>query len=229
MSVVTWYGHSAFKIQSGSSSVLIDPYFAPGSGTHWRDAGAVDLVLITHDHSDHVGDAVEICKSCGAMLGAIVGTAQVMQSRGIPERQILNGIGFNIGGTIVYRGITVTMTQAMHSSDSGMPVGYIIKMPDGLILYHAGDTGLFSTMRQFGRIYHIDLALLPIGGVFTMDALQAANACRLLNCSRVIPMHWKTFPMLAQNTAEFQKKLGEIAPICQFISMEPGQSRNIES
>ncbi|MBD5641695.1 MAG: metal-dependent hydrolase [Desulfovibrio sp.] len=227
MSVITWYGHSAFKIQCDSSSVLIDPYFAPGNGVHWRDVGAVDLVLITHDHSDHVGDAVEICKSCGAMLGAIVGTAQVMRNRGVPEQQIVNGIGFNIGGTITYRGMAVTMTQAMHSSDSGMPAGYIIKMPDGLVLYHAGDTGLFSAMRQFGRIYGIDLALLPIGGVFTMDALQAAHACRLLNCSRVIPMHWKTFPVLAQNTSEFQKKLGEIAPICQFISMEPGQSRTL--
>lgn len=228
MSVVTWYGHSAFKIQSGSTSVVIDPYFAPGSGLNWRDVGPVDLVLITHDHADHTGDAVEICKSCGAMLGAIVGTAQAMQSRGVPERQLLNGIGFNIGGSITFRGMTVTMTQAMHSSDSGMPAGYIIKMPDGLVFYHAGDTGIFSAMRQLGRIYGIDVALLPIGGVFTMDALQAAHACRLLNCSRVIPMHWKTFPALAQNTTEFQKKLGEIAPICQFIAMQPGQSRTIE-
>lgn len=227
MSVITWYGHSAFKIQAGSASVVIDPYFAPGTGTNWRDVGPVDMVLITHDHSDHVGDTVEICRSCGAKLGAIVGTAQVLMSKGVPEAQIINGIGFNIGGTINYHGISVTMTQAVHSSDSGMPAGYIIKMPDGLVVYHAGDTGIFSSMRQLGIIYGIELALLPIGGVFTMDALQAAHACRLLNCSRVIPMHWRTFPALAQNTTEFQKKLGEIAPICQFVNMEPGQTRQI--
>lgn len=227
MSTITWYGHSAFKIQSGSSSVLIDPYFAPGIGMNWRDVGAVDLVLITHDHSDHVGDAIEICKNCGAMLGAIVGTAQVMMAKGLPQQQIINGIGFNIGGAIQYRGMNVTMTQAVHSSDSGMPAGYIIRMPDGHIIYHAGDTGIFSSMRELGNIYGIELALLPIGGVFTMDALQAAHACKLLNCSNVIPMHWKTFPVLAQDTREFQKKLGEIAPICQFIGMQPGQSRTI--
>lgn len=227
MSVITWYGHSAFKIQSGSTSVMIDPFFAPGTGMNWRDVGPVDLVLVTHDHSDHVGDAVEICKSCGARLGAIVGTAQTLMAKGLPESQIINGIGFNIGGTISYRGMAVTMTQAVHSSDSGMPAGYIIRMPDGLMVYHAGDTGIFSTMRDLGRIYSIELALLPIGGVFTMDAVQAAYACNMLNCSRVIPMHWRTFSVLAQNTNEFQKKLGEIAPVCQFIGMEPGQSRQI--
>lgn len=227
MSIITWYGHSAFKIQSGNSSVIIDPFFAPGSGISWRDVGPVDLVLITHDHSDHVGDAVAICKSCGARVGAIVGTAQELMARGIPESQILNHIGFNIGGTLVYKGITVTMTQAFHSSDSGAPAGYIIKMAHGPVMYHSGDTGIFSSMMTLGKIYGIELAMLPIGGVFTMDALQAAHACRLLGCAWVIPMHWRTFPMLAQSTDEFRKKLGEIAPICQCINMEPGQSRQV--
>lgn len=225
MSIVTWYGHSAFKIQSGNSSLIIDPYFVPGSKFTWRDAGVVDIVLVTHDHADHVGDAVEICQACGAKLGAIVGTAQKLASRGIPESQILNGIGFNIGGTISYQGISVTMVQAFHSSDSGAPVGYIIKMPAGPVIYHAGDTGIFTSMMTLGKIYDIGLALLPIGGVFTMDALQAAHACRLLGCTTVIPMHYRTFPMLAQSPDEFRKKVGEIAPTCQCVALEPGQSR----
>lgn len=225
MSIVTWYGHSAFKIQSGNCSVIIDPYFAPGSRFTWRDVGVVDMVLITHDHADHVGDAVAICQSCGAKLGAIVGTAQKLVSKGVPESQILNGIGYNIGGTMTYQGISATMTQAFHSSESGAPVGYVIRMPDGPVIYHAGDTGIFYTMATLGKIYDIGLALLPIGGVFTMDALQAAHACRLLGCSSVIPMHWRTFPVLAQSTDEFKKALGKVAPTCQCVNMEPGQSR----
>ena len=225
MSIITWYGHSAFKIQSGNSSVIIDPYFLPGSKFTWRDAGVVDMVLVTHDHGDHVGDTVAICQACGAKLGAIVGTAQKLASRGVPENQIINGIGFNIGGTITYQGISVTMVQAFHSSDSGAPVGYIIKMPAGPVFYHAGDTGIFTSMQILGKIYGIGVALLPIGGTFTMDALQAAHACRLIGCNTVIPMHWRTFPNLAQNTDEFRKKLGEIAPTCQCVTLEPGQSR----
>lgn len=228
MSIVTWYGHAAFKIESGGASVIIDPFFAPGSGISWKDAGQVDLVLLTHDHGDHVGDAVAICKHHGAALGAIVGTAGEMAARGVPEKQILNGIGFNIGGSASCKGITATMTQAFHSSDSGAPAGYIIRMPDGLVAYHAGDTGIFSSMALFGELYNIDLALLPIGGAFTMDAFQAAHACRLLACKAVIPMHWGTFPALAQNTDQFREELKKVCPACRCIVMEPGQSRDLQ-
>lgn len=224
MSVISWYGHSAFKIESEGSSVLIDPFFAPKWGTKPAEAGKPDMVLLTHDHGDHVGDTVDICKKTGAMLGCIVGTAAVMVERGVPERQILNGIGYNIGGTESYKGISATMTQAFHSSDSGAPAGYIIRMPDGLILYHAGDTGIFSSMAELGAIYGIQVGLLPIGGVFTMDATQAAYACRLLGCKLVIPMHWGTFPVLAQSTEEFKEKLAAIAPECHCLEMKAGQS-----
>lgn len=219
MSQIIWYGHSAFKIQSGDSCVVIDPFFAPGSGCAWQQACPADLVLVTHDHGDHVGDAVSICKKSGAALGCAVGTADALVKRGLPVEQVLNGIGFGIGGTLVHKNISVTMTQAFHSSDTGVPVGYIVKMPDGLVVYHAGDTGIFSSMAILGQIHKIDVALLPIGGVFTMDAAQAAQACKLLNCGRVIPMHWGTFPVLAQSPAEFQRKLAEVFPSCQCINM----------
>lgn len=227
MSVISWYGHSAFKIEASGSSVLIDPFFAPKWGTKASDAGKPDMVLLTHDHGDHVGDTVEICRQSGAMLGCIVGTAAVMIERGVPEGQILNGIGYNIGGSVSYKGITATMTQAFHSSDSGAPAGYVIRMPDGIMIYHAGDTGIFSSMAELGEIYGIQVALLPIGGVFTMDALQAAHACKLLACKIVIPMHWGTFPVLAQSPDEFRKKLAEIAPDCYCMEMKAGESRDL--
>lgn len=227
MSDLTWYGHSAFKIEADGASVLIDPYFAPKWGCKAADAGSPDMVLVTHDHSDHVGEAVEICKKSGAMLGCIVGTAAKLVQEGLPEAQVLNGIGYNIGGTMTYKGIAATMTQAFHSSDSGAPTGFVIHMPDHLVLYHAGDTGIFNTMAELGQLYKIHVALLPIGGVFTMDALQAANACKLIGCEMVVPMHWGTFPMLAQSTAEFKRLLAEISPACRCLDIKPNETCNL--
>ena len=224
MSEITWYGHSAFKISAPQAHVLIDPFFTPASGVTVESLGPVDMLLVTHDHGDHVGEAVNICRKTGAMLGAIVGTAGKLAEDGVPEAQILNGIGFNMGGTMEHKGIKATMTQAFHSSDSGAPAGYIIEMPDGLVVYHAGDTCIFSGMDLWGQLYHIDVALLPIGGVFTMDARQAALACKLLGCKSVIPMHWGTFPVLAQSAEYFQEQVARLCPDCDCIAMRPGQS-----
>ncbi|MDR3319731.1 MAG: metal-dependent hydrolase [Desulfovibrio sp.] len=235
MSELTWYGHSAFKItsvlSSGSVSVLIDPFFTPDSGMTADNAdktGPIDMVLVTHDHADHVGDAVAVCKNTGAMLGAIVETVDKLVQAGVSENQVLNGIGFNIGGTITHKGVRTTMTQACHSSESGAPTGYIIGMPDGLTVYHAGDTCVFSGMEIWGSLYSIDIALLPVGGLFTMDAKQAAFACNLLKCKAVVPMHWGTFSILAQSTADFRHELAEICPECHCIDIKPGESFILE-
>ena len=184
-------------------------------------------MLVTHDHADHVGDAVAICKDTGAMLGAIVGTAQKLEAAGVPSAQLLNYIGFNMGGTVAHAGFEFTMTQAYHSSESGSPAGYIIRTPDGKHIYHAGDTCIFAGMELWGRLYPIDVALLPMGGVFTMDARQAALACKLLGCKQVIPMHWGTFPVLAQDTEAFKAELARVAPGCTCIDLLPGQSVQI--
>ena len=225
MSTITWYGHSAFKIACGDASCVIDPFFAPRWGQKPEEIGKTDMVLVTHDHGDHVGDAVAICKKTGAMLGAVVGTAAKLRDEGVPEAQVMNGIGFNIGGTLTVKGIGATVTQAFHSSDSSVPTGYILHMPDGLIIYHAGDTGIFSSMELLGRLYGIHVALLPVGGVFTMDALQAAHACRLIGCAAVVPMHWGTFPVLAQNVDGFRKELSRACPGCSCVELTPGQAK----
>lgn len=224
MSDITWYGHSAFKISASGASVVIDPFFVPSSGCSADAVGDVDMVLITHDHGDHVGDAVSLCRRTGAQLGAIVGTAVKLAEAGVPQAQIMNGIGFNMGGTVAHKGISATMTQAYHSSDSSFPAGYIVRMPDGLTVYHAGDTCIFSGMELWGKLYDIDVALLPVGGVFTMDARQAALACKLLGCKSVIPMHWGTFPVLAQNCSGFKAELDKMHISCACVEMQPGET-----
>lgn len=168
----------------------------------------MDVVLVTHDHADHVGDAVAICKHTGAMLGAIVGTAQKLEAAGVPSAQLLNYIGFNMGGTVAHAGFEFTMTQAYHSSESGSPAGYIIRTPDGKHIYHAGDTCIFAGMELWGRLYPIDVALLPWAASSPWMPAQAALACKLLGCKQVIPMHWGTFPVLAQDTEAFKAELG---------------------
>ena len=146
MSQILWYGHSAFNISCDDKHVVVDPFLTPASGTTAETIGPVDVVLVTHDHADHVGDAVAICKNTGAMLGAIVGTAQKLEAAGVPSAQLLNYIGFNMGGTVAHAGFEFTMTQAYHSSESGSPAGYIIRTPDGKHIYHAGDTCIFAGM-----------------------------------------------------------------------------------
>ena len=226
MHTVTWHGHANFQIATPETNILIDPFFDgnPTAAIPWTGITKPDAVLVTHDHADHIGQAVPICKETGAMLGAIVGTAEKLVEAGLPQKQVINGIGFNIGGTVKIGTVEVTMTQAYHSSESGAPAGYILTLEDGFTIYHAGDTGIFSGMELWGRLYNIDLALLPIGGVFTMDAKQAALACRLLNCRGVIPMHWGTFPVLDQNTALFAQQLRNFAPDCRLFDIKPGAS-----
>ena len=228
-STITWHGHANFQISSPDCNLIIDPFFTgnPNSQITWKAIAKPDLVLVTHLHGDHIGDAVSICNHTGAMLGTVVGIAEVMQRMGLPEAQIVNGIGFNIGGTVTIKNTAVTMTQAFHTTEAGAPVGYIITLADGYTVYHAGDTGIFSSMAVWGELYDIDLALLPMGGTFTMDARQAALAAKMLRAKAVIPMHWGTFPALAQNTDEFAGALAKTAPACRFVSIKPGQTTDL--
>ncbi|MDL2316216.1 metal-dependent hydrolase [Desulfovibrio sp. OttesenSCG-928-A18] len=223
---LTWHGHSNFQVNGPDFSILVDPFFTgnPKAVSAWEDIRPPDAVFVTHLHGDHAGDAVAICKRFGSMLGAVVGIAEVLQGRGVPAEQIINGIGFNIGGSVLVKGVEVTMTQAFHTSEAGAPTGYILKLPNGCTIYHAGDTGIFSSMALFGELYSIDVALLPVGGVFTMDASQGALAARLLKAGAVVPMHWGTFPVLAQDCTAFAAELAKQAPDCRCLTMAPGTS-----
>lgn len=226
MTEITWFGHSAFKISDGNASLLIDPFLEgnPTCPVGVEDVGPVDMVLVTHDHGDHVGQAVRICGKTGAKLAAVVGTAEKLIKEGVPREQALMGIGYNMGGTVEHKGARIAMVPAFHTSESGLPVGYIVTMPCGTVIYHSGDTCVFGDMALWGNLYKLDVALLPIGGVFTMDAGQAALACALLRPRKVIPMHWGTFPVLAQDTTAFKKALESAAPACTCVDMRPGQT-----
>ena len=222
---ITWLGHSNFFIETPGVNIYIDPFFGDAAPQKpWRDLDKADLVLVTHDHDDHVGSAVDICLEDGAQLGGIVGSVEPIAAGKLAPEHILNGIGFNMGGTLTHKGVSMTMTQAYHSSDSGAPAGYIVRMPDGLTVYHAGDTCIFSGMELWGQLYSIDVALLPVGGVFTMDARQAALACKLLRCKAAVPMHWGTFPVLAQSAAGFRAELENLNLPCRCVEMAPGET-----
>ncbi len=223
---ITWYGHSAFSISGGGVSLLTDPFLTGNPKAPW-DLDVLprpDAVLVTHDHGDHTGDAVAVCRASGALCACVVGTGAKLAEQGLPPEQLPAGIGFNIGGTIEIKGARITMTQAFHTSDSGVAVGYVVTLPGGFTFYHAGDTGLFGDMALIGSLYAPDLALLPCGGFFTMDGRQAAEACRLLGVRTVIPMHWGTFPVLAQDTTEFTTHLARVVPECRAVTLQPGET-----
>lgn len=226
MTDITWYGHSAFKITTGGVNFVVDPFLNgnPTCPISWQDIGQVDAVLLTHDHGDHVGQTVEICKQTGATLCTVVGTAERMVEAGVPLGQVCNGIGFNIGGSVYVAGARITMVPAFHTSESGTPTGFIVTMPDGFTWYHAGDTCVYGDMAMWGNLYPLDVALLPIGGVFTMDSEQAAVACNLLRPRHVIPMHWGTFPALHPNTESFKEALIKNGCRATCVDMQPGAS-----
>ena len=227
--LIQWLSHASFSITTSQGKIiLIDPWMSgnPLSPVSTGDIQKADLILVTHEHFDHSGDAGTISKSTGGIIVGMPETVgRLKESDELPDENIvLGGMGMNIGGTVVVDDINITMTQAFHSSESGSPCGYIIKLEDGTVIYHAGDTGIFSSMQLLGDIYNIDVALLPIGSVFTMDPIQAAAALRLLKPKKVIPMHFKTFPILEQDAAGFVDLAGQQAPGVEVIVLEPNQS-----
>lgn len=224
---IFWHGHSNVQINAAGRNVIIDPFFTgnPVCVTDWRTAPRPDLVLVTHDHGDHVGDAVDICRTTDALCGAVYDTVFSLAARGLPESRI--GLAGNIGGTIELLDMRVTITPAVHTSETGAPVGYVIRMPNGFTVYHAGDTALFGDMALISQFHQIDLALLPIGDVFTMNPEQAVHACTLLRPRAVMPMHWGTFPPLEQSPADFAERMRATHPDIRCITVQPGQSFTI--
>ena len=231
MARVEFWGHAAFKIVSPQGRIiLIDPWISgnelcPVKVSEVKDA---DLILVTHDHFDHIGEDIPaLTQQTGAI---VIGQPEVMRllgDQGVKDDNLLNGgFGMNIGGTVEVKGIKVTMTQALHTAGAGAPCGYIIKLEDGYTIYHAGDTGIFYGMKLLGEMYNIDLALLPIGSNFVMDPYQAATALTLLKPRTVIPMHYKTIPILVQDTAQFEELAAQKAPQVKVEVISPGEVYN---
>jgi len=205
MAKVTWFGHSAFEIEIAGKIVLVDPWLNgnPTSPVKASDLTRADIVYVTHDHGDHLGDAFDICKRTNATFVAVVELGNHAKENGVK-----NVVGLNIGGSVEIKGLKLTVVQAIHTASKGTPTGVMME-GEGKTVYHAGDTGLFGDMHLFGELHKLDLVLIPIGGYYTMDARDAVEAVKMLKPKTVIPMHYKTFPVLAQSADEFVRNVRE--------------------
>ena len=205
---ITWYGHACIRIETaGGRTVLIDPWFGnPLSPMSAEAVERCDLLLVTHGHSDHMGDAVALASRLRPVWPCIH-EMSLWLGRRLPGGSDAV-IGMNKGGTVEAAGLRVTMTGADHSAGDwnaggettlylGEPAGFVIELEDGYRIYHAGDTQAFGDMALIRELHRPNLAILPIGGHFTMDPVAAALATGLLGVTDVLPIHYGTFPILA--------------------------------
>ena len=224
---IRWFGHSGFALKDPSGkTVLIDPWFQgnPTAPSGPEDVTKAEFLLLTHDHFDHASDAALLARQTGALVVGIFELIGDLKAKGVPESQLLHGgIGMNVGGTVVLDGFSFTMTEARHSCTLGAPVGYVIQTPSGLTIYNSGDTGIFAGMALIGELYSIDVAMLPIGSVFTMDHRQAAKAAALVKAKTVIPMHFGTFPILEPNADRFIAEVKKTSPGTRVVVLSPGE------
>jgi L-ascorbate metabolism protein UlaG (beta-lactamase superfamily) len=225
-SPLTWLGHASFRLDSpGGKRVYVDPWLDnPKCPVSETDPERCDVIAVTHGHSDHLGSVVAISEK----LGPVPIVAQVELKGWLKEQgaQTDDVPGPNKGGTVEAEGIKFTLTNAFHSSSAddgtylGEAAGILIELEDGKKIYFAGDTCVFGDMQLIGRIHAPDLAVLPIGGHFTMDPREAAVACELLGVKRVVPCHYGTFPLLAGTPEELQR----LATGVEVHALEPGES-----
>ena len=217
----TYYGHASFLLDDGTSKVLTDP-FLTGNPLAAIPADEVecDYILLTHAHGDHLGDAPAIAKRTGAMVLGIPEVLDVcLQAEGDIKTH-----GMNIGGSVKLPFGKVRMTMALHSSGvaGGIACGYVIQI-GGINVYFAGDTALFSDMKLIGQKDPLDYAVLPIGDNYTMGLEDAALAAQWLNTKNVLPIHYNTWPVIAQE-AERYKEVTEGMTRAAVHIVEPGAS-----
>ncbi len=215
---LTWFGHSAFRIDIEGASILIDPYLSENpsyEGTVEDASEGVTHVILTHGHDDHIGDAIPILKATGAQLTANFEICMWAGSQGI---EAINPM--NTGGTVDVGPFAVSLTVAHHSSSSqmngqpaiyfGNPHGVVIDAPKEKTLYHAGDTDIFSDMALIHELYQPKIGILPIGDRFTMGAQAAALAARrFFRFDNVIPCHFGSFPIIDQDASKFVSQMGD--------------------
>ncbi|MBR1646839.1 MAG: metal-dependent hydrolase [Selenomonadaceae bacterium] len=215
MLTYNYYGHACFMLDDGTNKILVDPFLTgnPAASISEKDVQA-NYILVTHAHGDHVGDAPNIAVRTDA---TVVGIPEIMDFGG----QRVKTIGMNLGGTVKTEFGFVRMVPALHSSGiaGGIACGYVIGV-GGKIIYFAGDTALFSDMKLIGERDKIDYAILPIGGHYTMDPIDAARAVEFLNAANVIPLHYDTWPIIKQNPED----LLPLVKNAKVHVVKPGQS-----
>jgi L-ascorbate metabolism protein UlaG (beta-lactamase superfamily) len=223
---IRFLGHACFELSDGSTTVLIDPFL---NGNPKAAAGAEDVqptvIALTHGHADHYGDTVEIAKRTGATVVALVEIAGEIGEEGVDVRDP------NIGGTVKFDWGWIKLVPAWHTSTTPkgtvtIPAGLLINI-GGKLVYHLGDTALFSDLQLISRRGdHVDVALVPIGGHYTMDRIDAVTAVEFVNPTTVIPCHYNTFPPIETDAEAFKSDV-EASTGASVVILEPGESHSV--
>jgi L-ascorbate metabolism protein UlaG (beta-lactamase superfamily) len=225
---ITWLGHATVLIETAKGThILIDPFIEnnPRYPRDYKLPSKIDYVLLTHGHGDHISDAAPVAKKYGSTVVAIYELSAYIAKQGVEKT-----IGMNMGGTVKLGDFAATMVDAKHSSGAqdndgthyvGIAAGYVITPDEGPVLYHAGDTCVFGDMRLIGDLYRPEVAMLPIGGFYTMDPKEAAYASKLLGAKTILPIHWGTFPPL---TGTPQELASQVDTTVRVVHWSPGDS-----
>jgi L-ascorbate metabolism protein UlaG (beta-lactamase superfamily) len=228
---LTWLGHSTFKLVTrGSKTVVLDPWVEgnPACPQGQKHFDKIDIMTISHGHGDHMGDAVTLAKRHRPTVVCIYEIHAWLQRKGVVTTSPMNK-----GGTQEVHGLRFTMTQALHSGGiedgsqvhcGGEPCGFILTLEDGTRIYHAGDTAVFADMQLIGEIYQPEIALLPIGDLFTMSPREAAYAARMLKPKVIVPMHHGTFPALTGTPEVLREELKKLGVASEVVALRPGET-----
>jgi L-ascorbate metabolism protein UlaG (beta-lactamase superfamily) len=226
---LVWLGQAAFHVRTQAGKhLLIDPWLAnPLFPNTWTRPAQLDAILVTHAHGDHVGDTINLAHRHQPEIVAPAELCHWLKKRGARETRPMNK-----GGTQSVAGVAVTMVGADHSSGfsegdtlvyGGSPAGFVLTFEGGERVYHAGDTNVFGDMALIGELYPLDVALLPIGGHFTMGPAEAAKAVELLRPRFVVPMHYGTSPKLTGTPGQFEPLVAQRAPATRVLRLAPGE------